>query len=36
MAIYTNKTVSLLREQFLSSWLEFAADVTLLDLTVQR
>jgi hypothetical protein len=36
MAIYTNKTVSLRREQFLSSWLEFAADVTFAGLTLAQ
>lgn len=36
MAIYTNKTVSLRREQFLSSWLEFAPDVTFAGLTLAQ
>lgn len=36
MAIYTNKTVSLRREQFLASWLEFAPDVTFAGLTLAQ
>ena len=36
MAIYTNKTVSHRREQFLSSWLEFAPDVTFAGLSLAQ
>ena len=36
MAIYTNKTVSLRREQFLSSWQEYAPDVTFAGLTLAQ
>ena len=36
MAIYTNKTVSLRREQFLASWLEFAPDATFAGFTLAQ
>lgn len=36
MAKYTNKTVSQRRDQFLSSWREFAPDVTFAGLTLAQ
>lgn len=36
MAIYTNKTVSLRRDQFLASWLEFAPDATFAGFTLAQ
>jgi hypothetical protein len=34
MAIYTNKTVSVRRDQFLKSWNEFAPEVTFADMSL--